>query len=136
MLPAFAGRNLHYNQQHNIFLTDGFTSAAGNTYFHGIRLDDRLAVAYSFGQGYCYLFLNGIDLYCWNGTNQKLISSEGYNCFVFNEIVARNRCVHMLRNFLAAQAKMLGKCVSEQEIDDFSEAMIDSVLRNRPPMLR
>lgn len=62
-LPALSGSNVTYNAKRNIFLTNGFTSAAGNTNYQGIRVSDRIAVKYSLGDGYCYTFLNGIQVY-------------------------------------------------------------------------
>ena len=54
VLPALSGSKVTYNEKHNIFLSQGYTSAAGNTYFQGIRLSDRLIVNFDFGQGWYY----------------------------------------------------------------------------------
>lgn len=59
-LPALSGRSLTYNPEKNVYLTLGYTSAAGNTYYKAIRLSDRLAVYYHIGEGYAHTFLNGI----------------------------------------------------------------------------
>ena len=42
-LPALSGSSLTYNPEKNVFLTCGYTSAAGNTYYKAIRISDRLA---------------------------------------------------------------------------------------------
>ena len=62
-LPALSGSSLTYNAEKNVYLTLGYTSAAGNTYYRAIRLSDRLAVYYHIGQGYAHTFLNGITLF-------------------------------------------------------------------------
>lgn len=59
-LPALSGSSLTYNPEKNVFLTCGYTSAAGNTYYKAIRISDRLAVYYNIGQGHTHTFLNGI----------------------------------------------------------------------------
>ena len=56
-LPALSGSSLTYNAEKNVYLTLGYTSAAGNTYYRAIRLSDRLAVYYHIGQGYAHTFL-------------------------------------------------------------------------------
>ena len=61
-LPALSGSSLTYNAEKNVYLTLGYTSAAGNTYYRAIRLSDRLAVYYHIGQGYAHTFLNGRDV--------------------------------------------------------------------------
>lgn len=39
-LPALSGSSLTYNAEKNVYLTLGYTSAAGNTYYRAIRLTD------------------------------------------------------------------------------------------------
>lgn len=131
-----SGSRVTYNEKHNIYLSDGYTSAAGNTYFQGIRLNDRLVVKYNFGQGYAYLFLNGISLYCYDGYDTKLIACRGYYCQCWNESFARHECKDMLKDFLLSQTKMLNQPVSQSQLEDFSAAMIDSVMANQRPRLR
>lgn len=72
-LPALSGSSLTYNAEKNVYLTLGYTSAAGNTYYRAIRLSDRLAVYYHIGQGYAHTFLNGITLFAWNGQKANIM---------------------------------------------------------------
>ena len=53
-LPALSGSSFTYNPEKNVYLTLGYTSAAGNTYYKAIRLSDRLAVYYHIGEGYAH----------------------------------------------------------------------------------
>ena len=38
-----------YSKERNMFLANAYTSAAGNTYFQGIRLSERIKIKYDFG---------------------------------------------------------------------------------------
>ena len=73
VFPTLSGSSLTYKAQKNIFITNGFTSAAGNTYYQGIRVSDRIAIKYNIGQGYYHTFLNGIEVFGYDGTKTKLI---------------------------------------------------------------
>ena len=118
-LPALSGESITYNAAKNIFLTPGYTSAAGNMYYKAIRISDRLAVYYDLGQGYKYTFLNGIKLFCWDGQKAKVIAQKywgGYDYRVFNEQFAKEQSILMLSNFLAGQLKAQGAQVNSQEI--------------------
>ena len=75
-LPALSGSSLTYNPEKNVYLTLGYTSAAGNTYYRAIRLSKRLAVYYHIGEGYAHTFLNGITLFCWDGQKAKIIAQK------------------------------------------------------------
>ena len=133
-LPALSGESITYNAAQNIFLTRGYTSAAGNMYYKAIRISDRLAVYYDLGQGYKYTFLNGIKLFCWDGQKAKVIAQKywgGCDYRVFNEQFAKEQSVLMLSNFLAGQLKAQGAQVSNQEIFSFAYNMIEETQRKQ-----
>ena len=129
-LPALSGEQIVYNAAKNVFLTQGYTSAAGNTYYKAVRFSDRLAVYYELGQGYAYTFLNGIKLFCWDGHKANLIAQKywgGYDYQVFSESFAKEQSILMLKNFLAGQLKIQGAHVSEQEMLTFSRNMREEI---------
>lgn len=126
-IPALSGSNLTYNEKHNIFLTKGYTSAAGNTYFQGIRLSDRLVASYDFGQGWYYLFLNGIRLYANDGKEKKLIASRSFYNNPYSETRARKECCEMLVNFLKSQVLLMRESVPANQIEDFAKALVDTL---------
>ena len=133
-LPALSGESLTYNAAKNIFLTTGYTSAAGNMYYRAIRISDRLAVYYDLGQGYRYTFLNGIKLFCWDGQKAKVIAQKywgGYDWKVFNEQFAKEQSILLLSNYLAGQLKAQGAIVSNQEIFSFAYNMIEETQRKQ-----
>lgn len=133
-LPALSGESITYNAAKNMFLTQGYTSAAGNMYYKAIRISDRLAVYYDLGQGYKYTFLNGIKLFCWDGQKAKVIAQKywgGCDYRVFNEQFAKDQSVLMLSNFLAGQLKAQGAQVSNQEIFSFAYNMIEETQRKQ-----
>ncbi|MBQ7664907.1 MAG: hypothetical protein IJS43_06775 [Bacteroidaceae bacterium] len=133
-LPALSGSSLTYNPEKNIFLTLGYTSAAGNTYYRAIRLSKRLAVYYHIGEGYAYTFLNGITLFCWDGQKAKIIAQKfwgGYDWVCFSEQFAKEQSIIMLKDYLAGQAKALGKHVSEQQLLFLSREMIEETQRKQ-----
>ena len=133
-LPALSGESITYNAAKNIFLTQGYTSVAGNMYYKAIRISDRLAIYYDLGQGYKYTFLNGIKLFCWDGQKAKVIAQKywgGCDYRVFNEQFAKEQSILMLSNFLTGQLKAQGAQVSNQEIFSFAYNMIEETQRKQ-----
>lgn len=135
VLPALSGSMLTYNAERNVFLTLGYTSAAGNTYYKAIRLSKRLAVYYDIGQGYCYTFLNGITLFSWDGEKAVIISRKLWggcgNYRIFSEESAKEESIRMLQNYLEGQMKMLGNGVDKRQLQDFARRMIDETQRKQ-----
>lgn len=133
-LPSLSGESVTYNAAKNIFLTQGYTSVAGNMYYKAIRLSNRLVVYYDLGQGYKHTFLNGIKLFCWDGQKAKVIAQKywgGCDYRVFNEQFAKEQSILMLSNFLAGQLKAQGAQVSNQEIFSFAYNMIEETQRKQ-----
>lgn len=128
-LPALSGSSLTYNPEKNVYLTLGYTSTAGNTYYRAIRFSDRLAVFYHIGEGYAHIFLNGITLFAWNGQKANIIAQKfwgGCNWRCFNERSAKEESILMLKDFLAGQAKAMGRIIAEGQLIDFSRSMIEA----------
>ena len=134
-LPALSGSSLTYNPERNMYLTLGYTSDLGNTYYRVIRFSNRLVVFYNIGEGYCRTFLNGITLYCWDGQKPRIIAQKSWggcgNWRSFSEIFAKEQSIIMLKDYLKAQAKALGTPVSEQQLLCFSREMVEETQRKR-----
>ena len=130
-LPALSGESITYNAAKNVFLTQGYTSAAGNMYYRAIRISDRLAIYYDLGQGYKYTFLNGIKLFCWDGQKAQVVAQKYWGSCdwrVFNEQFAKEQSILMLKDFLTGQLKAQGAHVSDQEVLTFSRNMIEETM--------
>ena len=134
-LPALSGSNVTYNKQHNIYLSDAYTSAMGNTYYQGIRLSNRIIISYSIGEGYLYTFLNGIRIYGYNGTDKKLIATKDLNCCIFSESSAKSMCIGMLEDYIESQAKLINTSLAKSDINAFSNKLVEEAIKNNPTRL-
>ena len=133
-LPALSGEQVTYNAAKNVFLSQGYTSAAGNMYYKAIRLSNRLVVYYDLGQGYLHTFLNGIKLYCFDGQKANLIAQKywgGCDYRIFSEQFAKEQSILMLKSFLEGQLKIQGARVSDQELISFARGMIEETQRKQ-----
>lgn len=133
-LPALSGSSLTYNPAKQVFLTMGYTSRAGNTYYKAIRVSDRLAIYYDLGEGYAHTFLNGITLFCWDGQEAKVIARRswgGCNYRIFNEGNAKMECVDMLREFMSGQLKASGAQVGQGQLMEYSREMVNETHQQR-----
>ena len=127
-LPALSGESLTYNAAKNVFLTLGYTSAAGNMYYKAVRLSNRLVVYYELGQGYAYTFLNGIKLFCFDGPKPQLIAQKswgGCDYRIFSEQYAKEQSILMLKGFLEGQLKLQGARINEQDLASFARGMVE-----------
>lgn len=133
-LPAVSGSAVTYNADRNMFLTQGYTSAAGNTYFQGIHLSNRLAIMFDIGVGYAYTFLNGLKVFCFDGKEKKLIGSRFYSCCCYSDSFARKEAAEILTEYLKSQAKMLGSYIQDSQLEDFAREQVLAAATNRPSL--
>ena len=133
-LPALSGEQVTYNAAKNVFLSQGYTSAAGNMYYKAVRLSNRLVVYYELGQGYIHTFLNGIKLFAFDGQKAQLIAQKywgGSDWRKFDEHFAREQSILMLKGFLEGQMRLQGAHVSDQELTCFARSMVEETRRRQ-----
>ena len=133
-MPALSGEQVTYNAAKNVFLSQGYTSAAGNMYYKAVRLSNRLVVYYELGQGYIHTFLNGIKLFAFDGQKANLIAQKcwgGCDYRIFNEQFAKEQSILMLKGFLEGQLRLQGTHVSDQELACFARSMVEETQRKQ-----
>lgn len=137
-LPALTHNGVTYNAQRNMFVTSGYTSAMGHTYFQGIQLNNRVALVYDIGRGGwgCNpLFLNSVKLYCFDGNDKKLIGSWYPTYYYFySDNLAKNIATMLLEDYLKSQMVMLGVAISDTEITKYAEAQIAEASNGYHPL--
>ena len=115
-----------YNVRTNMYETERYVSAAGNAYFRGIKLSDRIVLEFCCGDGYMYRFINAIRVYCFNGNNKQLIDARSYNSTIYNERFCFRECIEIIAKYLKTQAQMFGGKVEDSTIMEFSKQLIEA----------
>lgn len=130
-LPAVSNSNVSYCADKNMFLTSGYTSGMGHTYFQGIQLSDRVAVVCSIGRGGWGSnphFLNGVTVYCFDGREKKIIgkwSPIGYA--FYSDSLAQRVATELLYDYLKSQVLIQGAFIEDSELKNFATAQISAV---------
>lgn len=118
--------NVSYNQKAKMLLTPGYVSAAGNLYQEGVRLSKRLAVRFSIGHGWAHTFLNGIQLYAWDGVGLRVVAHRCYDNFWWCEEAVRREVINIITSYLRTQLQIQGNyCVSEPDIRKLAINLVD-----------
>lgn len=133
MPAAFRTAELTFNAGKNIFLSQGYTSMAGNTYYQGVRFSDRIIITQQLGQGYCYLFLNGIKIFGFNGKEATLIAQKSFNCCVYSESYVKSESENLIKEYLKSQAAITGSMVDNNQLETFSQSLVAETMKNQLP---
>lgn len=133
MPAAFKSAELTFNAGKNIFLTQGYTSMAGNTYYQGVRFSDRIIITQQLGQGYFYTFLNGIRIFGFNGKEATLIAEKSYHCCVYSDYNVKSESEKLIKEFLKSQAEISGSIVQENQLETFAQNLVEDTMKNQLP---
>ena len=135
-LPVKSTTGLTYNAEKNMFMTQGYTSGMGHTYFQGIQLSNRLAIVNDIGRGGWGsnpLFLNGVTLYCFDGMEKKIIGKWAPMSWAFySDSLAISVAKKLLYDYLVSQMKMQGVSISQSDLNSFVSAQIRVAVTERP----
>lgn len=115
-----------FNNTTQMYETERYVSAAGNSYFRGIKLSDRIVLEFCCGDGRMHRFINSIRIYCFNGDEKQLIANRDYYCQFFKTDFCYHECVEMLSDYLNTQANLVGGIVENSTILEFSKQLIES----------
>ena len=114
--------NVTYSELANSFLTNGFTSALGNTYFNHVRFAEGILIKEDVGVGFKYTFLNGIKIYAIK--TKRLIGEVAFNNLRYTKEVVRLECSKILLKELKSAHESNGV-----EFDNYEEmSMVEQVL--------
>lgn len=122
-LPTNSGV-VRYNSNSHMYETERYVSAAGNAYFRGIKISNRVVLEFCCGDGWYYRFINSIRIYCFNGSNKELIASQLYYSQIYSEDFCHRECIRMLSDYLKSQAELVGGVVDSSTIQDFAKHLI------------
>lgn len=109
-----------YSEIANAFLTTGYTSVAGNTYFNSIRLAEGILIKEDIGVGYAHTFLNGLKIYSIK--DKTLIADKTFHSLRYSPLRVKLEAKKMLMNLLEEIAKhgnsFFDKLSAEKAIDN------------------
>ena len=122
---AIAKTDIIWDENQRMFITNQYTSAAGHTYYLGVRFCDQFITVIHVGMYYNWTYLDGIDIYAFDGYEKRLISQKKFGKEFYNEVLVRRTVEETLANHVSAQAKMLGKNIDIKEIGPEISRLVD-----------
>lgn len=118
--------NINYSEAANAFLSNGFTSAAGNTYFNAVRFAEGIVIKEDIGIGYARKFLNGLKIYTLK--DKVLLADKTYHCFFYSKFAIKQEAINILIGVLRNAAKKDNITFDESQAKKEIEKIIDAAL--------
>lgn len=131
-LPCLSGDSVSYNADKNLFVTSGYTSAAGNHYFKTYRCSDRICITCHIGHADYGTFLNDVIVYGFDGQKNRIIGTWSHCGAVwFSDSAVRQVANGIVKNYLASQTKLSGTTIPDTQLLEFSKALVEETERRQ-----
>jgi len=119
---------ISYSESANAFLTPGYTSNAGNTYYSAVRFAEGILIKDDIGEGYAYTFLNGISIYSIK--NKELLAARGYFSKIYSKYKVRDEAIDMLLEVLIVAAKREGYQINIDQARETVTKIVDKAMND------
>lgn len=128
LLPAFGthGNNLPvWNEGQKMFISSEYESASGNRYYKGLRFCERLAVVETVGLYHTWTYIDGLEIYVFDGRKPKLVGKRQYTQTFYNADFIKNQTIQMVSDYILGQMKLQNVNVPALRISEEAKAVVE-----------
>ena len=129
ILPSFGNARVNtpiWNESQKMFIVSQYESQAGHTYYKGIRFSNNLVLVEKVGLYYTWKYIDGIELYTFNGEKPVLIEQKDFQKEFYDLDFIKNEFRILLSNYVESQFKLQGIVYHSEDI----EKQVDETLNN------
>lgn len=119
-----------WDNSQKMFICDDYESKSGNRYYRGIRFCDRVVIVEKVGLYHNWTYIDGIELYAFDGEKPKLIQKRDYDKVFREEEFIRAESEAMVRDYISGMLKANGNSVPAKEIENQAKELIDGCYKS------
>lgn len=133
ILPPFGTPRVQipvWDEGQKMFICDQYESASGHRYIRGVRFCDRIAVVEKVGLYHSWTYIDGIELYAFNGQRMELIQKRDYEKVFRSEAFIRQESEQMVKDYLTGVMKAQRVCLPAEQMADKAKALVDGCYKS------
>lgn len=133
ILPTFGSPRVHvpaWDNGQKMFICNEYESANGNRYYRGIRFCDRIVIVEKVGLYHNWTYIDGIELYVFNGKKLKLVQKRDYDKVHRNEGFIRRESENMVKDYLFGILKIQHSLIPSEEIEAQAKKLIEGCYKS------
>ena len=133
ILPTFGSPRVQmpvWDDSQKMFIFDEYESGSGNHYYRGIRFCDRIVIMEKVGMYHSWTYIDGIELYAFNGQKMELIQKRDYDKVFRSEDFIRQESEQMVKDYLTGVMKTQRVCIPAEEIASQAVALISGCYKS------
>ena len=113
-----------WNESQHMFITDQYTSPAGNTYYLGVRISDRFVTILHIGLYHNWTYINEVEVYAFDEHERTLIGKPTIDQY-YNENIVRSTTEELLQNYIEGQMKLNGSSIVHEQLKSQVKELVD-----------
>lgn len=128
LLPTFgtSGNNLPvWNEGQKMFISSEYESASGNRYYKGLRFCEQLVVVETVGLYHTWTYIDGIEIYVFDGKRPKLVGKRQYDKRFYNTDFIKEQTILIVADYLQGQIKLQNVNVPALRISEEAKAVVE-----------
>ena len=133
VLPTFGNPRVQapiWDNGQKMFIVNEYESMKGNRYYRGIRYSNRIVMVEHVGLFTNWTYIDGIELYAFNGKKLELIQKREYEKVFHNEAFIRGEAEAMMKDFLSGIAKAQKLGMSEEELAEKAKTLVEGCYKS------
>ena len=133
ILPTFGNARVRipvWDDGQKMFICDEYESGNGHRYYRGIRFCDRIVILEKVGLYHSWTYIDGIELYAFNGQKLELIQKRDYDKVFRSEAFVRQESQQMVTDFLAGVMKMQRTALPAEQLITQAKELIDGCYKS------
>ncbi len=134
VLPVFGNPKDNipvYNESQRMFISSNYVSASGHLYYKGIRFSERLVMIEQVGLYHNWTYIDGIELYTFNGQERVLIAKKQFDKVFYNMEVIKEEVENMLQNYLKGQLLIKQENATDDALRSMTVNTIATLYENK-----
>ena len=133
ILPSFGNPRIHlpiWDEGQKMFICDEHESGSGHRYYLGIRFCDRVVIVEKVGLYHNWTYIDGIELYAFNGKRVELIQKRDYDKVFRNETFIRQESEQMVKDYLMGILKTQRTSIPSDQLASQAKELIDGCYKS------
>jgi len=133
ILPTYGTMRVNtptWDDSQKMFICSQYESGNGHRYYLGIRFCDRIVIVEKVGLYHSWTYIDGIELYAFNGQKMELIQKRDYDKVFRNEAFVRQESEQMVKDYLTGIMKTQRICTPVEQIEAQASEVINGCYKS------
>ncbi|MBQ0084613.1 MAG: hypothetical protein KBS65_00035 [Prevotella sp.] len=133
VLPTYGNQRKNipvWDDSQKMFICDEYESASGHRYYKGVRFCDRVAIVEKVGLYHNCTYVDGIEVYAFNGTRLELVQKRDYEKTFREEDFIRRESECLVRDYLMAAMKVQNGNVEKEYAEEEARRIVGDCYRS------